>query len=266
MLRRSIVLSILVGFFATILVTVGSSPASAQPRWMARDSKNTVMIEMLRPSLEGADGDALSAAYFISDRWAATPDFAVVWELPFARYENSSIGNMYMGGEHRIGSSPIFIEVGTRLNTASDHELEALATGLLSDVSRRGAFIPDILLINAAFNVYEVTPSRMAYRLRVGPEVAGPALGRSGDSEIFAHYSFQVGYQGSSARLGAGISGRALVTDDRGNLGQRTLNQLEVHTDFLSGRIRPGLDLRLPLGSLSQAVSVVLGGSITWAQ
>ena len=62
------------------------------------------------------------------------------------------------------------------------------------------------------------------------------------------------------------MSGRALFTDDSGNLGDRTVNQLEIHADFLPGRIRPGLDLRLPLGALSEFVPVALGASISWVE
>ncbi len=62
------------------------------------------------------------------------------------------------------------------------------------------------------------------------------------------------------------MSGRTLVTEDFGNLGERTVSQLELHADFLSGSVRPGLDLRLPLDSLGQYISVVLGGSISWTR
>jgi hypothetical protein len=133
-------------------------------------------------------------------------------------------------------------------------------------VVRQDAFLPKVVSINAAFNLREVTPSKVAYRLRLSPVLTIPTDNASTDPELFAVYSFQIGYHGSQGRFGGGMSGRALFTEDFGNLVTRTLNQLELHADFLSGSIRPGLDLRLPLGSLSEFVPVALGASISYTK
>jgi hypothetical protein len=147
---------------------------------------------------------------------------------------------------------------------ASDNE-EASFSGLLADVTRWDAFPPDLFAIQTAFNVREVTPSHVMYRLRLSPTIWIPSGDNNGDTEIYAVYSFQIGYHGSAARVGIGMAGRALLTEDFGNLGERSANQLELHADFLSGSIRPALDLKLPLESLSEVVPVVIGGSISWA-
>ena len=62
------------------------------------------------------------------------------------------------------------------------------------------------------------------------------------------------------------MSGQALLTEDYGNLGQRSRNQFEIHADFLPGAFRPGLDLRVPLGDEADLVPVVLGASISWTR
>jgi hypothetical protein len=43
------------------------------------------------------------------------------------------------------------------------------------------------------------------------------------------------------------------------------MNQLEVHADFGPWTLRPGLDLRMPMGSLGSGVPVILGLSVAAA-
>jgi hypothetical protein len=100
----------------------------------------------------------------------------------------------------------------------------------------------------------------------LSPMVAIPTEGGYADPELFAMYSFQIGYHGSLARVGAGMSGQALVTEDYGNLGNRTRNRFEIHADFLPGAIRPGLDIQLPFGPEAELVPVVVGASVSWTR
>jgi hypothetical protein len=280
MLRGSVTFSAFLGFLATVVATA-PSPAAAQPLWMPRESDHTITLEMLRPNLEDVDAKFLSAAYFLSGRVAVSPTVAVVGELPFSNHKSSymstdsfgneileevssaTIGNPYLGLEARVASGPVFVEFGARPPLASDEEDEAVITGIYSDATRWAAFLPDFVLVEAAFNVREVTPSKIAYRLRLSPVLAIPTEGGGLDPELFAIYSFLIGYHGSKARIGGGMSGQALVSEDFGNLGQRTVNQLEIHADFLSGSLRPGLDLHLPLDTFANFVPVVLGVSVS---
>lgn len=279
---RSIAVRALLCMVAAATVAVAPTLVAAQSLWMERESEHSVMLEMLRPNLEDVDSKFLSAAFFLSGRAAISSHAAIVAELPYANHQStqlgtdingfeivtetssSTFGNPYIGIETRAVSSPIFAELGARIPLASNEQYEAFLTGYYSDVVRQDAFLPDVASIVAAFNLWEVTPSKIAYRLRLSPVLAISTAGESIDPELFAVYTFQIGYHGSHARIGGGMSGRALITEDFGNLGQRTMNQLEVHADFLSGALRPGLDLRLPLGAVSALVPVALGGSISW--
>jgi len=280
----------LFALLAGVVLAVGtlSTTATAQSLWMARDGEQTLMLEVLRPSLEGFDSELLSAAFFLSGRGAVTPRISVVGELPFVRHKSTylifgpsdessnMIGNPYAGLELRLASGPAFLEFGVRPPLAADDEYLATFTGNVSDVTRWEAFTPDRFSILAAFNIREVTPSNIAFRLRVGPALALPT-GNNNPSEtiLYAIYSFQVGYHGSKARIGAGMSGRSQITDETDyallgfggrNIGERSLNQFELHADFLPGRIRPGLDLHVPLDALSGVSSLVVGASLTWTR
>lgn len=278
-------------FALLALATLAMSPftpsvAGAQSLWMPRDGRHAISLEMLRPNIEGQDAEFFSAAFFLSGRFAATPAFSVIAEVPYARFRSetgyivpggylygtifedyyspsTTLGNPYIGIEAAFPGTPIFLELGGRPPIASDGEYNAQFVGSVSDVSRLFAFTERYASVRVGFNLYEVTPSRMSYRFRLSPFVAIPSEGYS-DTEIFTDYSLQLGYQGSVARFGMGVAGMLLMTQGGSNLGERNLAQLELHGDFLSGPIRPGVDVHLPLDYFAQDVPVVVGASLTW--
>ena len=53
------------------------------------------------------------------------------------------------------------------------------------------------------------------------------------------------------------------ITDDTGNLGGRAETQLEFHADFGPWRVRPGVEMKLPLGAAASYVPIVLGASVS---
>jgi len=269
---------------ALVWLSTGANLAYGQSRWIPREGKNAVTVEFLRPNIESVDAGALSGAYFVTGRIATSSNFAVVGELPYARHassqtttdffgseitlqqSSSTIGNVYLGMEAAPNSSPIFMELGVRLPLVSGEEPLAQATGAVSDISRWEAFYHEVISVQAAFNVREVTPANVEYRLRLSPVLSISTEGGTGGPELFGVYSFQIGYHGRVVRLGTGASGRILVTEDSGNLGQRSLNQLDLHADFGSWGVRPGFDLHLPLDSWAEAVPVVFGASLSWSR
>lgn len=281
MSRTALALHALAGLLATALVAAASAPAAAQSLWMQRDGDHTILLEMLRPSIEDVDGKLLTGAFFLSGRTKVSPGVSLVGELPYLRFassllgtdvngneitvdlSSSTIGNPYVGMEAGLGSGPAFVEVGFRPPLASDEEYDAVLTGYFTDMTRLGGFLPNYASIQAGINLREVTDSKIMYRVRLSPMVAIPTKG-GGDSELFAMYSFQMGYHGTVARVGTGISGQALITEDTGNIGGRTRTHLEIHADFLPGAIRPGLDLQLPIGGEAGLVPVVVGASVSW--
>jgi hypothetical protein len=271
---------VMLGALTAAAIAAASPPAAAQSLWMTRDTDRTVMFEMLRPNIEGVDADFLSAAFFLSGRAVISSSAAVVGEIPYANHKGhqtfvgfpgeietsaNTLGNPYVGIEAHPGSSPIFVELGGRIPLTSDEEFEAVITGAYSDLVRLDAFLPKVVSIVSAINIGETTPSKIAYRLRVSPVLDIPTEGNL-DSELFAIYSFLIGYHGTKARVGGGLSGRALVTEGGSNIGERTLSQLDIHADFLSGAVRPGLELHVPLGDVSSSIPVVIGASISWCR
>lgn len=256
----------------------GVSAANAQSLWIPRDRDLSVTLEVLKPSIEGFD-ESFSPLIALTPRVPLSSRVTFVGELPFARFkgtdedlfipltiESSTIGNPYVGIEVAAASAPIFAEIGVRLPLMSEDEFYAWSLGILSDASRWEAFYPEAASIQPAFNIREVTPAGVAYRLRMSPTVVIPTDGSGRETELFAVYAWQIGYEGRHARIGTALSGRLLLTEDSGNLGERSANQLEVHADFGSWPVRPGLSVRLPLGEIASDIPVVWGVTLAFVR
>ena len=268
---------------AVVCLSTVTKPAGAQARWMPRDGKQAVTLEFLQPSVESVNSGFPSAAIFLSGRFEVSPNFALVADLPYARHKSSflgtdingyvitveesgsTIGDPYLGFEAAPTALPIFMELGVRIPLVDGDQDLAQATGAYADVARWEAFYHKVISVQSAFNVGEVTPSNIEYRLRLSPVIAIPTES-SLDPELFGVYSLQIGYHGKFARIGTGITGRVLITEDFGNLGQRSLNQLELHADVGSWAVRPGFDLHLPLDSWAEVIPVVVGASVSWSR
>lgn len=249
--------------------------------WLPRDKETVVMLEMLRPNVEALDSDAFSASFFLGGRLPLNDRIAIVGEIPFVRHENpnptsgvyffeylngETIGNPYIGVEAGPPGSPFFFEVGGRFPLASDSEQFPLYTGRSVDQTRAAAFMSDVTTLQVAINIREISERAISYRLRVCPELRIDE-NTNDDLDGAVHYSFEIGYVGRAIRIGTGMSGSALLNDyffiDR-NLGARTSNQVDLRADFLSGSIRPGLGVRMPLGSSATYFPVVLGVTLSW--
>ena len=256
--------------FGSLLIAFGfafaAATASAQSLWMPRGNDHGVMIEVVKPSLDGVDEKFASLATFIATRTPPSSGISLVAEISFARSAISTVtsftfGNLYFGMEAGGRSTPLFGELGIHLPTAAGADGDAWITGLVSDLTRREAFFNNVLSVNAALNARRVTSKGVFYRLRLSPVLTIPAE-ELGDPELFAVYSGQIGYEGSALRLGVGLIARTLVTEDIGSFADRSETQAEFHADFGSGAARPGFDLKIPLGDLGETVPVVVGASL----
>jgi len=278
------------GFLVFILgTTLAPGSVRCQSLWIPRDRDQSVLLEILKPGLEYIDEDTFTAAFFLDGRFALGPNVFLVGEIPFSRFagdyyffvgsphrSEAAPGKVYLGVEIRGSESPFFGEFGVRLPTSDENEFGANLTGSGSDRARV-AFGANNVSVHAAVNLREVSASGIAARLRLGtilllptesnspsplPFITSPPfLGRT--TELLGVYAWQIGYERRVVRVGGALSGMILFTDDRGNLGERSTNQLEFHSDFGPWRVRPGIELRLPLDSAAALVPVVLGVSVS---
>jgi hypothetical protein len=144
-----------------------------------------------------------------------------------------------------------------------DGQWDVVTLGSYAEHSRVGVFVPSTVPVNLVFNIRQVTAAGLLTRLRFGPVLSIPTENTDvRDLELYAVFGWQIGYEGKAVRVGAAITGQSFLTEGYPPLGVRTRSQFEFHADFGSWVVRPGVDLRLPIGSAANLVSLVIGGSV----
>jgi hypothetical protein len=238
--------------------------SSAQSPWLDRGHDHTILLEGQKP-IYPFDGESFfTTTWFLDARVGLAPRVHLVCELPWAHFarrslSESQLGNPYLGFEYGSGGRGASGELGFHLPAVSgDAESAPVLSGIFSDVDRWEAFWPDLIGVSGAVDYRYVAPSGVTLRGRLGPSLWIPSQG-AGDAELFAIYGGWVGFDGRLARIEAGWSGRVFLTGE-GVFSEENLNhQLAASADFGSGRVRPGLHARLPLGDLSNTVDAVVG-------
>ena len=251
-MRRRPVVSVLA--LAALLVAA-AAPASAQSIWLDRSVPKSIHLELAKPLYEG-DGDGFFTfnTYLSARLPLGDGNVSFVGELPVATLSidsefddesSTAFGNPYLGIESNVrGESGGWFELGARLPTASDDEFAAL-TGAFADLDRWEAFFPNAMYIHGAGHWRKVPrEGGVGADFRLAPQLWIPTED-DGETELFATYGAQILFQATSARGGAGLTGRWFVTDD--GEGDATSHQVEAAFDFLSGSVRPGLTFRVPL-------------------
>lgn len=255
-----------------ILLAVFPAFLSAQSIWTDQDRSNGMWLEVLRPNLEG-DRDLTpgTSTWFLGGRWNAGPDLNLIVELPFAHGElenvapgqiseaSNAVGNPYLGMEWGPKGSPFHVEFGARAPLADADEFGAM-TGLFSDfVLRADAFVDDFVPVTAMGNHTYRHPSGFMTRLRVGPAL-WVATEDEVDSELFARYTAQAGYDTRRLTVLGGFLSRTLLTEEDVDFGERSVHQVGVTARAKLDRVQPGLLVLLPVDDdLSGEVDYTLG-------
>lgn len=246
----------------------GLAPAArAQSIWLDRVSPRTIHLEVARPFFED-DDLGFSTTWFLSGRFPLGERLALVGEIPFATaraelalppfgtFEESSstLGNPYLGIETRPeGGHGAWFEFGIRAPAASNTEL-ATFTGLVTDVNRLEAFLPDAIVLRPGLHWRDDIAGKPGIDVHVAPMLLTSE--DFDDLELVTTYGLQFLHHGTDARVGAGLSGHWFVTSSADFAGSSN-HQVEAAADFLPGRIRPGVTARVPLDDYG--VDFVLG-------
>lgn len=237
----------------------------AQSIWADRSHNKTIALEILKPNLAGDFYDNTTfptAAMFFSLRLPINNRLNVVGEFPLAHAgvdyrsgffefdeSETGIGNPYVGLELLNKNSTFFTEIGARAPLAPESNL-GTTVGLFADfIDRSEAFFPDVLSVIAAQNYRYQAPSGFTMRLRGGPSfwIYTGDEDLDEDVELFLLYSAQAGYESHNVSLLGGVSGRMIVTESDLNIGERTLHQFGASASVDLGRVRPGVQFRLPV-------------------
>ena len=270
MLRRlSWLLNVIVFTIVTLLFPAS---LSAQSIWLDRSHDKTIALEILKPNFEGEDNTTFTtSALFLSLRFPVAEKVVLVAELPFAHggfdsdfgdsESESTIGNPYLGLEIRGRNSPVFAEIGFRAPLASEDNFGSIV-GLFSDIDRLEAFLADFLPINGMINYRHKDASGFAFRLRGGATffINTDKQEFEDASESYIGYSAQLGYESDQVSVGGGFTGRALLTEEDLDYGERSFHQLGFVASIGLGEVRPGAYIRLPLDDdLKETLDFVFG-------
>jgi len=231
--------------------------AEAQSIWLDRVDAKSIHVEIAKPFIEGPGDGFFTTSWFVSGRLRLSERLSFVGEFPFATFKLDSsfppgssetskmIGNPYVGIESPppAGGGGWF-EIGVRAPLANEDEPAAL-TGIATDTERWEAFLPNVFVARLAGHWRSDVVGTPGVDLRVAPTlwVSDDLLD---EVELWTTYGAQVLYHGTAARVGAGLSGRLLVTEE-GDFADRSTHQFEAAGDFLAGKVRPGATLRIPL-------------------
>ena len=255
--------------FTLLLVpaaAAGQSLVEAPPR-------SSLSLEMLHPSLDDDDDVSfVSGAYFLGGRLELRPGLALVAELPFGYLRadaditdaesSSTVGNPLIGIAFLRGQSEFVI--GGRVPLAADDEFASLYA-MMADQYRLEAFLPDAASLQASARLRHMASDVVRLGFDIGSVLLIPTGDAEGDAEVMLDYGGSAAYVAEVVRAGVGLNGRGMVTADGGDLGERTEHQATLFADFGSGRIRPGVSLRVPLDDDTRGeLSMTLGFSLQY--
>lgn len=231
--------------------------------------------------MERFDEDLSTGVVYLSGRFELSHAVAIVMELPHIQVDAtlrdrygliSSLvadadGNPYLGAEFRPHDSDFFFELGARAPLMPDDQPDAVILGSYADQSRVAVFLPETASAQLVLNMRHVTSGGLLTRLRFGPVLEIPTENTDvRDLALNAVFGWQIGYERKTIRVGGAITGQSELTEGYPPLGVRTTSQFEFHADFGHWAVRPGVDLRLPIGDAANLVSLAIGGSLgaTW--
>lgn len=244
-----------------VLGTLLAVPASAQSVWLDREHRPSIMVEQFFPTFDRTDAGFPTWTWFLSGKVpVGNGSCSVVLELPYVHGDilgafqpAGSIGNPYVGLEYRPGRTGLLLEAGARLPLMSDEEFLPFLIGSLTDVDRAEAFVPDQVPVRIGLHYHhgpEDENTRISWDLRLVQTVWIPTDYPGGfvkEGESFLGYGATVRYEDRIGRVGAGFAGQWNASNEGETFARASVHQLDLAADFLEGRVRPGVQVKVPL-------------------
>jgi hypothetical protein len=179
----------------------------------------------------------------------------------------SALGNIYVGLETIQDKGSVFWEVGIRLPTISEEKSDAAMLAFFGDVNRWEAYVPHLLALQAALNYRDAYQSGFVLFFRTGPSIWVPTKsGGNGDTEVFLDYGGGIGYENETIRVGGGVSGRVIITEEEFLFNdKRAFHHAELGMSVRLAQFRPAVFVRFPIEKeLKDVISKTFGFSLTY--
>ncbi len=208
--------------------------------------------------------------------------------LHFSGFSETGFGNPLAAVQLGGGTFPLLGEIGVRFPLArtepaarlaetklgGSYSNQALTASRTIDYDRLEAFLEDFWSFTAAAEYQFSGPSGAILRLRAAPvwtvslneRARYEMLNNPFDNEVYADYSFQVGYQSTRLLLLTGVTSRSLLTAGENDLGEKTISHWGFAASYSIGHFIPGFHFRLPLDEqLSRDLDFVFGFHVGYA-
>jgi hypothetical protein len=237
---------------ATLVLVLSPALLHAQLIELTHAGRTTASLEAISTAFGAGGYGPSSLTYFLSGQHEVSPGTRLLVDLPFAHASKSNfdgastaIGNPYLGAE--FARSNVKLEIGLRVPMASKSN-NASYIGTFADFDR-SAFDPRLTIVRAKLSIRDTKPNGLSLGAN-----AGPSYGHYKDlpddvpaGEIDFSYGGDVGYRSESMRVG--VRGAGLINLSlSGTWGSRSIHKAGVFGDFGSGRVRPGVQLSIPIG------------------
>jgi len=252
-----------------VLAALSGTPYSARAQSVISSSgpEPGLTIELLKPSYKHItryslepDGVVETHPYtttslvgFISANFAISDRTRGIVQVPLTHVADNTdlgsdlsanaIGNVYFGVSTETPGSSGGFEIGIRTPTTSGDGWYYGATASMRDL---GSFLEHAVTASvAARRNLPVGP--LDVRLNVNPVALIPTKTGYGDAEVLTHYSALAWFKAEKAEFGAGILGRAILTESELSLADRTEHEVGISTRFDFGAVKVGVNAGIPL-------------------
>lgn len=239
---------------AVTLFQLFLKPAQAQNVW-TNQRINSISAEVIKPGFDiPGDLKFVSSTWFLSGNLRLNDKLSISPELPVSFFKaggfesQTTIGNIAARLFFHPDTSKVSFEFAVFLPTTADNKPNATIYGLLSDFNRHESFNTDRYGISAHSNFHHTISRNFFVKARAGLlyQING---NDTGEGFLFLDYGLILGYQDDKILLKTGISGRTLVSEegDFDIFAERAVEQFGFSFSANSGRIRPGISVRIPM-------------------
>ena len=247
-----------------------NTPLAGQSLWLKHDHKPSVSLEVYKIKYESHpyygsyyNSDLLNLNTYLSFYIPASPDFGVVFEIPFTNlalkepgygmemydYSERTIGNPYIGIEYENPERNFISSIGFRIPLVDDNKGDAAYQAIFTDPDRIEAFTIKRfnVYVSGAYN-YQ-SPKGFTVRPGMGLLYSIPTVSGFTDPELFLRYYFQLWCETGALTMAGGLTGLYSITEGDLDFSERTFHHMNTAFFYQAGNFRPGLFLSVPLDS-----------------
>jgi len=257
-------------------LVIAASPLSAQRTWLVPLPDRGASVEISTGLYQQDVTNGFTATITPGVRFPVGGGIILTGELPIsqasvrpgfigAQRSATFLGNPWIGVEMPLRSAGR-LELGVRpgLRRADDQaQASAAFFGSITEYDRAEAWIGKVTSVRGVFHLGQLPTAGPFVTARVGGSLLIPD-GTGADPEVLANYGLRAGMVRNGTMYYAAVTGRALVTSVQGTIEDRTVHQLGIGLESLSGQVRPQVGARIFLDAELDNVNAVLTAGFSW--